>query len=181
MTLQVAAGRRRAYAGGPFLERNFKYPDPGPGNPVLLLVGLFPLIYSLIVSFQGVTMMEADTSFQGLRNYAQLFEDLRLWQSLAHTLIITAIALPIELVLGLLLAHLFLDADARSRDLQSALPDLANHDLAPSSRAPPGGCCSIINFGPINQIIAWFAGEQVPIIWLRDDGRDHGLARSGAR
>src|SRR6185436_14443772 len=58
MTLQVAAGRRRASASGPFLDRNFQYVIVAPAILVLLLVGLFPLIYSLIVSFQGVTMME---------------------------------------------------------------------------------------------------------------------------
>ena len=37
-----------------------------PAILLLLLVGLFPLIYSLVVSFQNITMMEVDTSFAGL-------------------------------------------------------------------------------------------------------------------
>src|SRR5262245_65664021 len=62
-----------------------------------------------MVSFQGITMTETSTDFIGLANYKQLFDDARLWQALAHTVIITAIALPLELVLGLAMAQLFLD------------------------------------------------------------------------
>jgi multiple sugar transport system permease protein len=164
MTAQVAAGARRAQASGPFLERNFKYLIAAPAILVLLLVGLFPLIYSLIVSFQGVTMMEQDTSFQGLRNYAQLFQDLRLWQSLGHTLILTAVALPIELVLGLLLAHLFLEK-MPGRAIFIALLTLPTM-ISPIVSGATWRLLFDHHFGPINQIIAWFAGEQVPIIWL---------------
>jgi multiple sugar transport system permease protein len=164
MTLQLAAGRRRAPASGPFLDRNFQYVIVAPAILVLLLVGLFPLIYSLIVSFQGVTMMEADTSFQGLKNYAQLFDDLRLWQSLAHTLILTAIALPIELVLGLLLAHLFLEK-MPGRAIFIALLTLPTM-ISPIVSGATWRLLFDHHFGPINQIIAWFAGHQVPIIWL---------------
>jgi multiple sugar transport system permease protein len=164
MTLQLVAGRRRAQASGPFLERNFKYLIVAPAILVLLLVGLFPLIYSLIVSFQGVTMMEQDTSFQGLRNYVQLFEDLRLWQSLGHTLILTAVALPIELVLGLLLAHLFLEK-MPGRAIFIALLTLPTM-ISPIVSGATWRLLFDHHFGPINQVIAWFAGEQVPIIWL---------------
>ena len=47
------------YQGGraaSFAERHFKYLIIAPAIFVLLLVGLFPLIYSLVVSFQGITM-----------------------------------------------------------------------------------------------------------------------------
>src|SRR3546814_4611869 len=91
------------------IYRYFKYLVVAPAIFVLLLVGLFPLIYSLVVSFQGLTMLEQDFSFQGFTHYAALFHDVRLWESLLHTLIFTAVALPIELVLGLLLAYLFLE------------------------------------------------------------------------
>ena len=80
-----------------------------PAILILLLVGLFPLIYSLVVSFQNITMTDVDTSFAGLLNYKQLFKDLRLWQALGHTALITVIALPLELIFGFLLAQLFLE------------------------------------------------------------------------
>ena len=95
--------------GASFGERNFKYLLVGPAIFVLLLIGVFPLVYLLMVSFQGITMTETSTDFIGAANYKQLFDDARLWQALLHTLIITAIALPLELVLGLTMAQLFLD------------------------------------------------------------------------
>lgn len=86
--------------------RPFKYWSIAPAIFVLLLVGLFPLVYSLVVSVQGVTMMTEDTSFHGLANYARLFSDIRLWKALGHTALFTAIALPVELIFGLAMAHL---------------------------------------------------------------------------
>src|SRR5262245_24813323 len=80
-----------------------------PAVLILLLIGIFPLIYTLVVSFQQITMTDNDTSFTGLLNYRMLFRDRRLWESLLHTAIILMIALPLELVLGLLMARLFLE------------------------------------------------------------------------
>ena len=70
-------------------DRFFKYWLVAPSIFVLLLIGIFPLIYSLVVSFQNITMMEMDTSFPGSPTTRQLFEDARLWEALLHTLIIT--------------------------------------------------------------------------------------------
>ncbi len=55
-------------------ERHFKLSLIAPSIFVLLLIGVFPLVYLLVVSFQGITMTNNDPSFQGLRNYALLFQ-----------------------------------------------------------------------------------------------------------
>ena len=81
ITVASTAARQRAA----FADRNFKYLLVGPSIFVLLLIGIFPLVYLLVVSFQGITMTETDTGFVGLRNYAQLFQDQRLWEALLHT------------------------------------------------------------------------------------------------
>ena len=91
-----------------FRDRNFKYLLVAPAIFVLLLIGIFPLIYLLVVSFQGITMTETDTVFVGLATTRSV-HDARLWEALLHTVIFTAIALPLELVLGLAMAQLFLD------------------------------------------------------------------------
>ncbi len=44
-----------------------------PSIFVLLLIGIFPLVYLLVVSFQNITMTEIDTGFLGLRNYRCCF------------------------------------------------------------------------------------------------------------
>jgi multiple sugar transport system permease protein len=153
----MALSRRRAS------ERRFKYVIIAPAILILLLVGLFPLIYTLIVSFQGVTMMEQDTSFHGLANYARMFRDDRLWGALIHTAIFTAAALPIELLLGLGMAYLFLDR-MPGRQIFIALL------LLPTVISPivAGATWRLMfdnRYGPINQIIGWFAGHPVPLIW----------------
>ena len=76
---------------------------------VLLLVAVFPLIYMILVSFQGITMMDNSSDFVGLVNYRAIFKDQRLWEAVMHTLIFLAIALPLELFIGLLMAQLFLN------------------------------------------------------------------------
>lgn len=164
MTVQTMAGGLRRSRGGPFADRHFRYLIVAPAIFVLLLVGLFPLIYSLVVSFQGMTMLEQDTSFQGFVHYAELFRDGRLWESLFHTLVFTAVALPIELVLGLLLAYLFLDR-MPGRQIFVALLTLPVV-ISPIVSGATWRLLFDNRFGPINQIIGWFAGEPVAILWI---------------
>ena len=130
---------------------------------LLLAVGLFPLIYSLVVSFMRIDMMDTDTSFAGLYNYKQLFKDSRLWWSLAHTLLITAIALPLELILGLAMAYLFLERMPGRQIFISllVLPTIISPIVA-------GATWRLLldnQYGPINQILGWFAGQRVNLLW----------------
>jgi multiple sugar transport system permease protein len=144
-------------------DRGFKYQLIAPSIFILLLIGIFPLIYTLLVSFQGITMMDNDTSFHGLQNYIALGADTRLWDALLHTIIFTCIALPIELLLGLLMAQLFIDK-LPGRQIFVALLVL------PVVVAPvvSGATWSLLldtRFGPINQILGWFTGEEVTLLW----------------
>ena len=144
-------------------ERHFKVSLIAPSIFVLLLIGVFPLVYLLVVSFQGITMTNNDPSFQGLRNFALLFQDARLWESLLHTLAFTAIALPLELILGLLMAQLFID-HLPGRQIFVALlvlPVVVSPIVA-------GATWSLMfdnRFGPINQVIGWFVGHEVTLLW----------------
>ena len=149
--------------GASFGQRNFKYLLVGPAIFVLLLVGVFPLVYLLTVSFQGITMTETSTDFIGSANYKQLFDDARLWQALLHTLIITAIALPLELVLGLTMAQLFLDR-LPGRAIFIALLVLP----VVVSPIVSGATWALLfnhRFGPINQIIGWIADKETILLW----------------
>ena len=149
---------------GLFADRRFKYLVIAPAVFILLFIGLFPLIYSLVVSFQNITMMEEDTSFSGLMQYRLLFQDLRLWQSLGHTLLITAIALPIELLIGLLMALLFLER-------MPGRPVFVSLLVLPTMIAPivAGATWRLLfdnRYGPINQVLGWFAGEPMTVLWV---------------
>lgn len=146
-----------------FSDRNFKYLVVAPAILILLLFGIFPLIYTLLVSFQNINMMETDTSFSGLLQYRLLFSDARLWQSLGHTLLIAAIALPIELIAGLLMAILFLERLPGRQLFVSLL-------VLPTMIAPivAGATWRLLfdnRFGPINQVLGWITGEPQVILW----------------
>jgi multiple sugar transport system permease protein len=144
-------------------DRNFRLWLVFPAVLLLLLIGLFPLIYSLVISFQNLTMLDQDTSFHGLMNYAQLFRDRRLWEAILHTLLITAVALPLELVLGLVMAQLFLD-HMPGRQLFIALIVLPTI-ISPIVAGATWRLLFDNRYGPINQIIGWFAGEPTPLLW----------------
>jgi len=144
-------------------ERGFRYALVAPSIFVLLLIGIFPLVYLLVVSFQNLTMTDMDTSFQGLLNYRLMVQDVRMWQALLHTLLFIALALPVELVLGLAMAQLFIDR-LPGRAVFVALlvlPVMVSPIVA-------GATWSLMfdnRFGPINQIIGWLAGGEVALLW----------------
>jgi multiple sugar transport system permease protein len=161
----------RATASGPslglrlseFSDRRFKYLVIAPAILVILLIGLFPLIYTLMVSVQNISMTEEDTSFHGLVQYFALFRDGRLWLALLHTLIIAAVALPAELVLGMLMALLFVDR-LPGRQIFVALLVLPIM-IAPVVAGATWRLLFDNRYGPVNEIIGWFAGEPVTILW----------------
>ena len=139
-------------------DKSFKYQLIAPSIFVLLLIGVFPLVYLLVVSFQGITMLNNEPSFEGFKNYSALFADTRMWEALGHTLLFTVIALPLELILGLLMAQLFIDK-LPGRQIFVALLVL------PVVIAPvvSGATWSLMfdnRYGPINQIIGWFTGKR---------------------
>ncbi|MEZ5863149.1 MAG: sugar ABC transporter permease [Geminicoccaceae bacterium] len=150
-------------SGQALAGRTFRYGMVWPAVFVILLIGLFPIIYTLIVSFQNFDMFGEDTSFHGMVHYRRLFADARFWESILHTLIFLAVALPLELVLGLLLALLFLDRMPGKQIFVALL-------ILPVVTSPiiAGATWRLLfdnRFGPINQIISWFARRAVAILW----------------
>ncbi len=153
-------------AAGPFADRNFKYLMIFPAVLVILLIGLFPIIYTLVISVQNITMMEEDTTFNGLIHYQALVQDGRFWESLWHTLILIAVALPSELLLGLALAYLFLDRMPGKQIFIALL--VMPVVISPIIAGVTWRLLFDNRFGPINQVLGWFAGEPVTILWTVD-------------
>ncbi len=154
----------RTHRANVFADKHFKWLVLAPSIIVLLLIGLYPLIHTGIVSFQQITMMAEDTSWAGFDNYGDLFTDTRFWESMGHTFLILAIALPIELILGLLMAQLFLEKMPLKQVFVALL-------IIPTVISPivAGATWRLMfdnQYGPINQIISWFAGEPTAILWL---------------
>jgi multiple sugar transport system permease protein len=152
-----------ARAGGGIDPGAFKYLLIAPAVFILLLMGVAPLLYVVVVSFQRLSLTDQITDFQGLSNYARILHDQRFWGAVLHTAVIAVFALPLQLVLGLLLASHFL-ADRPLKRLFVALL------IIPTVISPmvAGSMWRLMfddRYGPINQIIGWIWGERVSILW----------------
>ena len=76
-----------------------------PAVLIVLLVTLFPLVYSLTISFQTMRLVPpAPPRFVGLDNYANLLSELRFWQVLGNTSLIVGISVVLQYVIGFALA-----------------------------------------------------------------------------
>jgi multiple sugar transport system permease protein len=147
-------------------DRAFKYVVIAPAIFFILLIGLYPFIKLLLTSVQNITMFEDDTGFHGTRHFARLIEDGRLWGAILRTAVLTAVALPLQLVLGLLLAMLFV---GRMPGRQAFIAVI----LLPVVISPivAGATWRLMlehRFGPINHIIGWLAGSEQRLLWLVD-------------
>ena len=76
---------------------------------MLLALTIYPLIYSIKISFQS------SSGTATLQNFTRLFSDQFFLSALSHTFVYAAIALTIEFLLGLGLA-LLLDAQMRGAE-----------------------------------------------------------------
>lgn len=80
----------------------------GPTIIFLFAILIYPLIYSLYVSFHDWKLvMTKPPNFIGFKNYLRAFEDPLFWNALKIQIILILIAIPLELSIGLLVALLF--------------------------------------------------------------------------
>ena len=93
---QNSATRRRAE------RRDFWYPYLliAPTMISLVVVGLVPFIFAVVISFHEMTYLKIG-EFAGVDNYSSLLGDGRFWNSLWVSFVFVLIAVPIEFALGL--------------------------------------------------------------------------------
>ena len=87
--------------------KSFLWVCMGPVLIFLIIVAVAPLTLALIDSFRDLSMTSLLNrgAFLGLDNYRELIgTDSRFYSAILHTVILMAIAVPIEFVLGLLIA-----------------------------------------------------------------------------
>ncbi len=77
-----------------------------PGIVVLLAVGIYPVIYALWASLHHVDLVDlaGGTPFDGVHNYISAFFNSLFTGAVARSMTFLVISLPLELVLGLLIA-----------------------------------------------------------------------------
>lgn len=76
-----------------------------PAALIVLVVTLFPLVYSLTISFQTMRLVPpTPPRFVGLDNYANLLVQPRFWQVLGNTATVVFVSVALQYVIGFLLA-----------------------------------------------------------------------------
>lgn len=74
----------------------------GPGVLWVFAFTIFPLVRTLVLSFQTTTLH--GNEFSGLRNFVRLWKDYRFWSGLRVTLTFVAGSVALTLLLGTVLA-----------------------------------------------------------------------------
>jgi multiple sugar transport system permease protein len=87
----------------------YPYTLLSPSLLALLLVGMYPFVYMIILSFRKLDFRKLGTAgeFTGFENYRNLFSEPVFLTSLKTTAFIVLTSVPIELVLGFGIAYLF--------------------------------------------------------------------------
>jgi multiple sugar transport system permease protein len=75
--------------------------------PALAVMGVFtfyPLLEGLGIAFTNKNLLKEGVEFVGLQNFARLASDEIFWTSLTHSIVLTAVVVFLQFVLGLILA-----------------------------------------------------------------------------
>jgi len=73
---------------------------------LLVLINVFPLTWSLIISFTDYSPGQDHWNFVGLRNYQEIFADQSLWESFSATAVYSFVSVFLQMVVGFSLALL---------------------------------------------------------------------------
>lgn len=75
-----------------------------PALVLYVVFFMYPLLFSLSLSFQEWNLLSSKRSFVGFSNYIQLFQDNVYWKSVGNTLLYVLYTVPLSMLIGLLLA-----------------------------------------------------------------------------
>ena len=140
-----------------------KYVFIGPAFAVVLLIAIFPLIYSLTTSFMSFRLVPpTPPRFVGLGNYAQLLSQERFWTVVYTTSVIAFVAVALQYVIGFAVAlalHAKMPGDRVFR-VVFLMPML----LAPVAVALIARMIFNPTMGPLNQMMALLGFPNLPYL-----------------
>ena len=145
-------------------SRLSKYAMVAPSVVLIVSLTIFPILYLLWISLLDWDLQRAGRAFVGLANYAGALQDRRMWEALAHTLLIMAVAVTAELVLGLVLAEVLAGALPGKRVIIPLL--ILPVIMSPIVAGYGWRMLWDTQYGPINQLLAWLIGRPVTLVWL---------------
>jgi multiple sugar transport system permease protein len=121
--LTASATSDRRWRMPRWMSAEHPFPWLAPMTAMLLVFGIYPLLYAFWLSFHQRNRIKRVDEFAGLKNWIQAVTDERVWNAMIVTFTYTAVALVIQLVLGILIAML-LDQDRRGYGILRALMTL---------------------------------------------------------
>ncbi|MCD6032565.1 MAG: sugar transporter permease [Thermomicrobiales bacterium] len=136
-----------------------------PTIGVILALGIFPLLYSLVLSFQRRDLQHPnEDQFVGLANYAAALVDPRVLSAMTNTLLLVVVGIAIQFVLGLGLALVVVDELRGKRFIIPLL--MLPVMMVPVVVALGWRLLWDSQYGPINQILSIILRRDVDILWL---------------
>ncbi len=100
-----------------FIERNLKWIFPLPAVLFVLVMMVFPVLYTFFVSLTDWNMSSGGAvNFVGLDNYVAMFHEPRFYNALWLTIYFTILAVTLETILGVIVA-LILNREFRGKNL----------------------------------------------------------------
>ena len=159
-TLARPIGRAR----GHWVERRIKWLMVAPAIALILALSIYPLLYSLWVSFVNYDFLVPGHAFVGLQNFTQVVADPIAQRALLTTIVLSTLNVGLEFVLGLILA-LAMERPFPGRALVSSVlivplfisPVIVGQFWALLLQRP---------FGPTDYILSVISGQDVTINWL---------------
>jgi len=140
-----------------------------PAQIVLLLIIIFPLLAEVYISMTSWTPTRGGDWTQAYHfwdwghNYVEVFQDAAFWRALGRTFLIVGIAVPLEFLLGLGLAFLFMEEFHGKRIFYALM-------LVPMMIVPAvAGYMFWMLFqsnGPINAVVSFLIGRPFEVAWL---------------
>lgn len=135
-----------------------------PAVTFILAVGIFPLLYSLGVSFVRWDVQVPGQPFVFLQNYQTVFATQRVGNAVINSTIIALAAVSLEFVLGVGLALLFVDRfPGRGVFLSIMITPMM---LAPIIVGQSWRLLWDTRSGPVNDLLSLIAGHRADIVWL---------------
>lgn len=145
-------------------DRGASYAFLMPTILLILVLSIFPLIFSLVLAFMSwdLSRLEGGVRFVGLQNFITLINDSRFWNTARVTIIFVVGSVTLQYVLGLGLAML-LNQEIRFRRF-FRVAFLVPMMLTPAAVGYVGRMLFNEGQGPINDIIKHLGGPTIP--WL---------------
>ncbi len=148
------------------LDSRYKHVFLLPAVVVLLAIILFPLIYTVRLSFSGWDVNYPGLDSVGWDNYARVFADDRFWDSMGTLYTMVFFCVLLEYVLGFALALLLWKQVKAGRFFRVLF--LVPMCVTPVVMAVVWKTIFHETLGPFNDVLSWFGIPPVP--WLSESG-----------